>query len=213
MPSLTRHWPNCKHKLRSLVWVIERLDNFSVIYDACVLYPAPLRDALMSLAVTRLFRARWTEAIHDEWTQNLLDARPDIKPAQLVRTREVMNRAVPDAVVTGYEHLIETLLLPDKDDRHVLAAAVQAKAVGIITFNIKDFPTSVLSPLGIETYHPDDFIARLLAAHPAEVVSAFQQQRFRLARPPVSVEAFLETLRRQNLPKTVDLLRLYSTDL
>jgi hypothetical protein len=39
------------------------------------LYPAPLRDLLMQLAVTDLFRAKWAEAIHDEWTlesQNLL---------------------------------------------------------------------------------------------------------------------------------------------
>ena len=41
--------------------------NFTVIYDACVFYPAPLRDFLMHLALTELFRARWTETIHEEW--------------------------------------------------------------------------------------------------------------------------------------------------
>ena len=52
--------------------------NFTVIYDANVLYPAPLRDFLMRLALTDLFRARWTEEIHDEWIRNLLEARPDL---------------------------------------------------------------------------------------------------------------------------------------
>jgi hypothetical protein len=28
------------------------VSNFTVLYDACVLYPAPLRDLLMHLAVT-----------------------------------------------------------------------------------------------------------------------------------------------------------------
>ncbi len=37
--------------------------NFTVVYNACVLYPAPLRDLLMQLALSDLFRARWTEQI------------------------------------------------------------------------------------------------------------------------------------------------------
>nr|WP_293862863.1 hypothetical protein [Steroidobacter sp.] len=39
--------------------------NFVAIYDACVLYPAPLRDLLIRLALTGLFRAKWSTAIHD----------------------------------------------------------------------------------------------------------------------------------------------------
>jgi hypothetical protein len=44
---------------------------YSVLYDACVLYPAPLRDLLLRLAVVDLFRARWTETILDECFRNL----------------------------------------------------------------------------------------------------------------------------------------------
>ena len=94
-----------------------------VVYDACVLYPAPLRDLLMHLAWARLVHARWTDAIHDEWIRNLLANRPDLSRAQLERTRALMERAVPEASVTGYEHRISALTLPDPDDRHVLAAA------------------------------------------------------------------------------------------
>jgi len=43
------------------------MSNFIVVYDACVLYPAPLRDLLMYLALTDLFRAKWTDTIHEEW--------------------------------------------------------------------------------------------------------------------------------------------------
>jgi hypothetical protein len=83
-----------------LAWAIE-VSNFTVLYDACVLYPAPLRDLLMHLAITDLYRAKWTDAIHDEWIRNVLANRPDLKPEQLQRTRELMNAHVRDCLVTG----------------------------------------------------------------------------------------------------------------
>ena len=81
-----------------MAWAIE-VSNFTVLYDACVLYPAPLRDLLMHVAVTDLYRAKWTDAIHDEWTRNVLKDRPDLKPEQLQRTRELMNSHVRDCLV------------------------------------------------------------------------------------------------------------------
>ena len=83
------------------------MTRFSVVFDACVLYPVPLRDLLMHLEMTHLFRARWTERIHDEWTRSVLAQRSDLSTAQLQRTRELMNAAVPDARVQGYEYLID----------------------------------------------------------------------------------------------------------
>ena len=97
---------------------------FTAIFDACVLYPAPLRDLLLHLAGTQLFRARWTEEIHGEWVRNLLKNRPDLTRKQLDRTRALMDRAVPDCLVTGHLPLMEALILPDPGDRHVLAAAI-----------------------------------------------------------------------------------------
>lgn len=76
------------------------------MFDACVLYPAPLRDLLMHLALTDLFRARWTDQIHDEWIRNLLENRPDLNFAQLTRTKELMNSHVRDCLVKDYERLI-----------------------------------------------------------------------------------------------------------
>lgn len=98
--------------------------NFTAIYDACVLYPAPLRDFLLRLAMTELFRARWSDHIHGEWMNGVVRNRPDIPIEQLDRTRKLMNQAVPDCLVTGYEELMDSLQLPDPNDRHVLAAAI-----------------------------------------------------------------------------------------
>ena len=117
----------------------------SVVYDACVLYPPPLRDFLMQLALTDLFRAKWKDAIHDEWMHNRQAARPDIKPEELQRTRQLMDSGVRDALVTGYKFLIPTLSLPDENDRHVLAAAIHSQASVIVTFNLKDFPEESLA--------------------------------------------------------------------
>lgn len=71
-----------------------RHSPFTVIYDACVLYPAPLRDLLMQLALTGAYRARWSEQIHDEWTRNVLKNRPDLTSAQLDRTVELDRKSV-----------------------------------------------------------------------------------------------------------------------
>jgi predicted nucleic acid-binding protein len=112
--------------------------NLTAIYAACVLYPAPLRDFLMELALTDLFRARWSEDIQQEWMRNVLKNRPDLSEAQLVRTKDLMNANVRDALVTGYKSLIPSLSLPDPNDRHVLAAAIRGNASIIIATNLKD---------------------------------------------------------------------------
>ena len=113
--------------------------HFTVVYDACVLYPAPLRDLLMRLALTDRFRARWSDAIHDEWIRNLRKQRPELDPAALEKTRTLMNSSVRDSLVEGFEHLIPAIELPDPDDRHVVSAAIHSGAETIVTFNLKDF--------------------------------------------------------------------------
>jgi hypothetical protein len=104
----------------------------------------------MWLALTDLFKARWTSRIHDEWISNVLQNRPDLTLEQLTKTRNLMDRNVRDCLVTGFERLIEGLELPDLDDCHVLAAAIRCHADLIVTFNLKDFPSQCLEPYGSE---------------------------------------------------------------
>ncbi|MCD6008715.1 PIN domain-containing protein [Halomonas sp. IOP_31] len=114
--------------------------HYTVVYDACVLYPAPLRSLLIHLALTDLYRARWSRMIHHEWMRNLLDQRSDLTWEKLERVRQLMDQHARGAVVEGFEPLIDSLELPDPDDRHVLACALHCGAEAIVTFNLKDFP-------------------------------------------------------------------------
>jgi predicted nucleic acid-binding protein len=179
-----------------------RSSRFTVIYDACVLYPAPLRDFLMWLGLSGRFRARWSSRIQEEWQRNLLKKRADLSREQLDRTVDLMNAAIPDATVEGYEDLIAGLQLPDADDRHVLAAAIRCNASIIVTFNEKDFPAEVLSPFGIEAQHPDAFADDLLDLDAACVIHAAQRQRRQLKHPPIDADRYLSILLKQGLVQT-----------
>lgn len=183
------------------------MSGLTALFDACVLYPAPLRDLLMHLALTDLFRAKWTDDIHEEWMRSVLTTRPDLRREQLERTRDLMNAHVRDCLVTGYEDLIDGLALPDPDDRHVLAAAIRAGADVIVTFNLRDFPAGAIGKYGIEGQHPDDFIVDLLGADSVAVCAAAKRHRLSLKRPPKSVAEYLPTLERSGLAKTVAELR------
>lgn len=201
------NWP---HNRRPWGWAI-RTSAYTVVLDACVLYPAPLRDLLMELAAgAGLYRAKWTERIHDEWTRNVLKERPDLSREQLLRTRELMDRAVADAKVDGYDALIPSLWLPDEDDRHVLAAAITSGADAIVTFNLRDFPSHELSKYRLERLHPDDFIFHQFGIDNAAALVSVQRCRARLRNPPKSALDYLDTLEKQGLPKTVAFLRDYA---
>lgn len=178
----------------------------TALLDACVIYPAPLRDLFMYLAVEDVYRPRWTDSIHDEWIRSVLRDRPDLTRPQLERTRDLMNRHARDSLVTGFEELIEGLLLPDPNDRHVLAAAIHARADLIVTFNLSDFPTDYLRSFGISARHPDDFCCDRINASLSQILGAARLQRQSLRNPPKTVDEYLGTLQAVGLTKTAQLL-------
>lgn len=173
--------------------------NFTALYDANVLYSAVLRDLLMRLALTDLYRAKWSDDIHDEWIRSLLERRPDLDREGPERTRDLMDVHVRGCLVTGYEDLIPSLRLPDPDDRHVLAAAIVSHADVIVTFNLGDFPADAVEPYGMEAQHPDEFIAHLVDRDETAVMEAVRQQLAALRHPPVTPGELIARLRRLGL--------------
>lgn len=184
---------------------------FVVVYDACVLHPAPLRDLLLRLSGTGLFRAKWTEEILDECFASILEDRPDLDPSRLVRTRKLMVEAVPDCLVRNYKSIVPGLSLPDPQDRHVLAAAIRSGAQTIVTSNLKDFPADVLTSYDIVAQHPDEFLLHVLDLSPPTVLRVLLEQANALRRPPMKVDELLDKLEEIGLVDFVAELQRHRT--
>jgi len=163
----------------------------------------------MRLALEGVCEIYWTELIQSEWTRNVLLNRPDLTPRQLRRVCDLMNLHAGKAVVHGFEAIIETLKLPDPEDRHVLAAAIHARATVIVTFNLKDFPLAALEGYGIRAIHPDEFVLEALNRNLDGVLRALGKQRAQLKNPPLTAQEFLEQLGRAGLLETTRLLEIH----
>jgi hypothetical protein len=110
-------------------------------------------------------------------------------------------------MVTGFEGLIDGLVLPDPDDRHVLAAAIRAGAQAIVTFNLGDFPAERLQQYNIEAKHPDDFVIDIIDLSPGALATVVAEQAAALKNPPRSTAELLDTLRDQGLVRSIAKLR------
>lgn len=171
------------------------------VYDANVLYPSPLRDLLIRLAIEELVIAKWSERILDEAFRSVARDRPDIEPARLERTRKRMCDAVLDCLIVDFEPLEATITLPDLDDRHVVAAAVRAGANVIVTFNLRDFPVAELSRHGLVALHPDAFVMEVFARSPVGVLDVLIAQAADLKSPPQSTSDVVASLERCGLSR------------
>lgn len=179
-----------------------------VVLDACVLYPASLRDLLLTLAALDAYDVAWTEEILEEVRRNVIADHPGIDPDHFTsHTLGAMRAAFPEAGVTGYEHLIATLD-NDPKDRHVAAAAISAGASGIVTENVSDFRSSRLEAAGIEVLTTGDLIERLLDEEPGIVVAAVEHLSRRWIRPTRTVAEILDLLAAHpSMGRAVDRLR------
>jgi predicted nucleic acid-binding protein len=136
------------------------------------------------MASEGLFKPKWSSIIQEEWTRNLLINRPDLIKKQLKSTIDSMNKAFPDSNVENFEELIPNLNLPDENDRHVLACAIQCKADLITTINLKDFPTKRIDKYDIQIQHPDELICNLIDLNERLACKAFEKMVNRLKNPP-----------------------------
>jgi predicted nucleic acid-binding protein len=182
------------------------ISTFTVVFDANVLFSIRLTSLLMHLAMSGLFRARWSVDIHREWMDAVAKQR-GISADQLAARRDYMDAAVLDCRVSGYDGLIPALELPDPNDRHVLAAAICCGADAIVTFNERDFPESALDRYGVHTRHPDDFILDIHGLHPGALVRAAKDDLGHYTNPSLDVDTYIGGLRACGVPKTADRLQ------
>lgn len=177
-----------------------------VVLDANLLYPFQLRNLLVQFGVDGIIAPRWTARIHEEWIGNLLAAgRAPLD--RLRRTRDLMNCVLPDADIQGWEQHVDGLVLPDPDDRHVLAAALAAGAGTILTMNLRDFPASAMAARGVQAVHPDDFLCELHDADPELMRTCAKAAHANLSRSTPSFADYIDVLERQGLPALAQRLR------
>ncbi len=179
---------------------------FVIVLDANVLYPFRTRDVLFTFAQQGLFRARFTDEIIDEWTRSLIKNKPGLK-ASIGRQEKIIRDVFEECFVTGFEPLIDGLKLPDKDDRHVLAAAIKCSAQIIVTENKKDFPEDVLEEHNIEALSADDMLANTFDLFQMGGAKALRIVRQRYDNPPFTASEFLLDLTKCGMPKLAAMAR------
>jgi predicted nucleic acid-binding protein len=186
--------------------MILTLDNeYAAVLDACVLAPMPLCDTLLRCAEEpALYRVLWSDQTLEEVDRTLQKFR--YTPEQSARRLRKMREAFPEASISVPPQLLAAVPgLPDANDRHVAAAAIQGRAEVIVTSNLKHFPREVLAPYGILVHSPDDFLLHQFHLNPDRVLdvldtqaSAIRQQRLDiLNRLRVSLPQFAELVARR----------------
>jgi hypothetical protein len=131
--------------------------GWTAFLDACVLYPSSTRDLLLRGAEAYLYRVSWSARVLDEVRRNLVEDRRCTQ-AQADSLTRAMERAFPEASVGGFEDLIPAMA-NHEGDRHVLAAAIIAKADVIVTDNLGHFSGSACGAYGIEVQSADEFLS------------------------------------------------------
>ncbi|MBN9603729.1 MAG: PIN domain-containing protein [Afipia felis] len=176
-----------------------------VVYDANILFSFHVSHVLTFMAVRRLVNAKWTEKIQREWLENFTKKYPD--DVEGCRRRcDAMNRALPSAMVTGYEHLIDKIAFKDPDDRHVIAAALHSNAIGIVTLD-GHFTSDSLKPFGLRVIDPDDLLVECADQFPGDCVKVLEQSRLALTISNPTHGQYLDILESRGLTKFADRIR------
>src|SRR5688500_9028541 len=124
------------------------------VLDACVLYPAVLREILLGAAAAGLYEPLMSDRILREWTRATAKLGP-VAQAAAEGEAVLVRAAFPKAILREQPDIEARLLLPVPNDVHVLAVAIAGHADAIVTFNAQDFPGHVLAAEGIARRDPD----------------------------------------------------------
>ncbi|MDZ7905978.1 MAG: PIN domain-containing protein [Cypionkella sp.] len=175
------------------------------VLDACVLYPPVLRGLLLGADCAGLFQAQWSDRILEEWLRatRKLGAQAE---AEARLDAALIARAHPRAHLPAASHIEARLVLPDENDRHVLAVAIAGSADAIITLNAADFPRGVLATEGLARRDPDGFLWELHSHNPqamGEVVARVHAKACDLAGADVSLKSLLKRAGCPRLAKAV----------
>lgn len=171
-----------------------------VVIDACVLYPTLLRDLVTGWAEAGGFTPLWSDRILEEWRRAAARNGPQDAGIATLEIDSLTAR-FPDAKVTILPATEAAVSLPDPDDGHVLAAAIDAGADELLTLNIRDFPTNALAAHGIIRRHPDEFLLEALHAQPDRMIALVDKVLARAQSFGIDTSNRRKLLKRAKLPR------------
>ncbi len=169
--------------------------SFGAVLDASVLFPAAVRDTLLRAGAADLFFLYWSQEILEEVRRNLV-ATGRSTEEQAQRLVDTMQRVFPEASVTSYEVLIDSMT-NDPKDRHALAAAVVCHAQVIVTDNLRDFRPDALALFNVEAQSADEFLTNLVNIVPERMVQIVKDQTTALRSPPKTYREVLDGIAKQ----------------
>jgi len=178
--------------------------RFTCVLDTNIIYPIDIRDLLFWFASYDLFTPKWSKHIFDEW-ESVMN-RKGVSEEEITKRISRAQGAFPDALVENYESLVDSLILPDEKDRHVLAAAIKTNANIIVTNNIKDFPSEYLSSFGLTAKTADDFLTDTIDLNNEIAVEAFRALVLNRTNPNLDEFEVLDRFRNNGLTDTANYL-------
>ncbi|MDP3196491.1 RSP_2648 family PIN domain-containing protein [Tabrizicola sp.] len=175
------------------------------VLDACVLYPTILREILQGAAEAGLYQPVFSDRILREWvlaTAKLGPTAPVVAEGEAAALRA----SFPRALVRPHPEVEARLILPDPNDRHVLATAIVSAADVIVTFNAQDFPGHILAAEGVTRRDPDGFLWELQSRHPdvmARIVETVRAKAEAISGQPQPLKPILKRARLYRLGKAL----------
>src|SRR5690606_28846194 len=181
--------------------------KFKAVLDTNVIFPIVIRDLLFWFAYYELYTPKWSATIFEEWKDVMI--RKGLTSDEAYKRTQRANMAFPDALVTNYERLIDSLELPDVKDRHVLAAAIKSNANVIVTNNLKDFPKEYLNSFGVNAKSADDFLTDIIDLNPEIAIKAFKEMVLNRKNPKMDEFEVLESFRKVGLNDTANYIHAF----
>lgn len=178
--------------------------KFTCVLDTNVIIPIEIRDLIFWFAHYELFTVKWSKHIFDEWGDVM--KRHKVTNVEIKKRIAKANEAFPDAMVMKYEPLIKALTLPDKKDKHVLAAAIKAKANIIVTNNLKHFPKPYLAEFNLSAKSADDFLTDIIDINPSRAIEAFKELVLNRRKPNLDEYEVLDRFRKNGLVNSANYL-------
>ena len=176
-----------------------------VLIDACVLYPTVMREVVLAVAKRGLFTPIWSARILEEWARAAVKLGPEGE-AQARAEVALLRAHWPDAERPAAPGREASLWLPDENDIHVLAVAVDASADMIMTLNNKDFPRGILAEQDITRVEPDGYLMTFWEDHEDVLRAAADdvlETARRLSGAPWEMRKLLKKARMPRLAKAL----------